>query len=335
VKTALKALGGLVLLLVLALGALQGWAAWKNSSILGRTIETHAVDFPVPFPLDEAEVAALAEELEAVGMDAEAIAAVDLDSVAMARALERGQHLVEARYGCADCHGENFGGGVMMDAAIMGTLLGPNLTLGEGSRTLDYTPADWDRIVRHGVLPSGGPAVMPSMDFLRMSDQELSDIIAYIRAQPPVNETVPGRTFGPLGRVLMATGQIGLSADIIDAHDRDHRTLPPPAEPTAEFGEHLAGVCTGCHTQSFAGGKIPGGDPAWVAAANLTPHEDGLASWTFEQFAAVMVAGVRPDGTQVRVPMTFVQPMGQNMTETELRALWEYLQTVEALPDPQ
>ena len=334
-KTALKALGGLVLVLVLALGALQGWAAWKNSSILGRTIETHTADFPVPFPLSEDEVATLTAELEADGMDAEAMAAVDLDSVALARALERGQHLVEARYGCADCHGTDFGGGVMVDAAIMGTLLGPNLTTGEGSRTLEYTAADWDRIVRHGVLPSGGPAVMPSIDFLRMSDQELSDIIAYIRAQPPVDEAVPGRTFGPLGRVLMATGQLGLSADIIPTHTADHLPVPPPAEPTAAFGQHLAGVCTGCHTVSLAGGKIAGGDPSWAAAANLTPHEDGLAGWTFEQFAAVMVAGRKPDGTEVRAPMTFVMPMGQNMTETELRALWEYLQTVPALATPE
>ena len=42
----------------------------------------------------------------------------------------------------------------------------------------DYEPADWDRIVRHGLLSDGRPAAMPSEDFQMMSDQELSDIIA-------------------------------------------------------------------------------------------------------------------------------------------------------------
>jgi predicted alpha/beta hydrolase len=40
----------------------------------------------------------------------------------------------------------------------IGRLLAPNLTLGTGSRTAEYKPRDWDRIVRHGVL-TDGPAI--------------------------------------------------------------------------------------------------------------------------------------------------------------------------------
>jgi hypothetical protein len=46
---------------------------------------------------------------------------------------------------------------------------------------------------------------MPSVDFRLMSDQELSDIIVYLRAQPPVDSVVPAPTLGPLGKVLIAT----------------------------------------------------------------------------------------------------------------------------------
>jgi hypothetical protein len=49
-------------------------------------------------------------------------------------------------------------------------------------------------------LRDGRPAVMPSDDFQHMSDQELSDIISYIRSLPAVDNTVPKSTFGPLGR---------------------------------------------------------------------------------------------------------------------------------------
>ena len=44
----------------------------------------------------------------------------------------------------------------MVDDPAMGRLLGPNLTLGTGSRTLAYTAADWD--LHHGLtVLSGNP----------------------------------------------------------------------------------------------------------------------------------------------------------------------------------
>ena len=48
------------------------------------------------------------------------------------------RHLVEARYGCGECHGRNFGGGVMIDNPAIGRLLGPNLTTGKGSVTSGF-----------------------------------------------------------------------------------------------------------------------------------------------------------------------------------------------------
>jgi len=67
-------------------------------------------------------------------------------------------------------------------------------------RTAGFQASDFDRIVRHGVKPGGHPALMPSVDFYGMSDQELSDIIVYLRALPPVDSLVPAPTLGPLGR---------------------------------------------------------------------------------------------------------------------------------------
>jgi hypothetical protein len=95
-----------------------------------------------------------------------------------------------------------------------------------------------------------------------------------------------------------------------------------------EFGRHLAGICTGCHTENFAGGPIVGGDPSWVPARNLTPHESALGSWSYEDFARVMLEGVRPDGEAIQLPMTLILPYAQQMTEVELQALWTYLQSV-------
>jgi mono/diheme cytochrome c family protein len=308
---------GLALLgvLVLLVCGGYGWAAVTTSSLRSRTIEAHRADFPVPFPLTEEERATLAP-----GDDA--------DRVALARAIERGRHLVEARYVCGDCHGANFGGGVMIDDPMIGRALGPNLTTGSGSVTTSYGPADWDRAVRHGLTPDGFPTVMPAVDFLLMSDQELSDVVAYIRSMPPVDNEVEPVRLGPLGTVLVATGALPFSADFIPSHREPHAALPPVASVSVEFGRHISGVCSGCHGPNFTGGPIPGGDPSWAPAKNLTPHEQALGSWNYEDFVTAMRSGTRPDGTALLEPMTFIAPYARNMTEVELQALWTYLQSL-------
>ena len=312
----LKVLAGLLVTLVLALGGIYLWASAKSSSLMDRTIETHTVDFAIPFPLSgeaRAELALTEEEAR---------------SLALEQAVERGRHLIEARYGCIDCHGGDLSGGVMMDALPLARLFGPNLTSGRGSRTGGYGPADWDRIVRHGVRADGRPATMPSGDFQRMSDQELSDIVSYILSLPAVDNEMPPVVLGRFGKVLVATGQLPLSADLIESHHEEHPRMPPATEVSLEFGRHLAAVCTGCHGADFAGGPIAGGDPSWPPAGNLTPHEEGLGPWSYPDFLTAMRQGQRPDGSSLRDPMTSVIPAAQRMTGVELQALWTYLRSL-------
>lgn len=319
-KTVVKWLGfGVIGVLVLGTGFYL-WASVAASRALARVVPAHTVGFPVPFPLEQ-------DEVEEMGLTPE-----EAEELALERALERGRHLVEARYACGECHGENFGGGVMVDAFPIGRLLGPNLTGGQGGLPADYSVADWDRIVRHGILPDGRKALMPSEDFLLMSDQELSDIIAWIRVQPPVDNQVRPSRLGPLGKVLVATGQIVPSADLIEEHDAPHLPFPPPSEASVEFGRHLAGVCTGCHGPELTGGRIQGGDPAWPPASDLTPGPEGLAGWSLQDFEVAMREGRSADGAELREPMTFVMPYARRMTDVELEALWVFLRS---LPEAQ
>lgn len=320
-KTFLKIVGTLVILLILLAAGVYAWASMASSRKMSQTFQAHTVDFPIPFPLS--------------GADAAAVPDAERAQVALTRAAERGRHLVQSRYVCVECHGQNFGGGTMIDAFPMGTILGPNITAGIGSRTTNYKAADWDRIVRHGILPDGRPAAMPSEDFQLMSDQELSDVVAYIRSVAPVDHEVPAVALGPLGKILVATGQLPLAAERIREHNTPHALSPPATAATPEFGRHLVGVCTGCHQENLAGGKIVGGDPAWVPARNLTPHSEGLANWTYEQFVTTMRGGKRPDGTPLQPPMSFVTPYANRMTDVELQAMWAYLQTVPARPTNQ
>ncbi len=332
-KTILKTLAGLALLAVVAGACFYAWAVHRDGVLLSRKVATHHVDFPIPFPLDDAALDTLCAERRAAGVTGDdPLTALDVDSVALARAVARGDHLVHSRYVCTECHGQDFGGGVMVDNPMIGRLLGPNLTTGTGSRTRDFAPSDWDRIVRHGVRHDGLPAVMPSADFRGMSDQELSDLVAYIRSLPPVDDSVPPRRLGPLGRVLLATGAIQLAVDLVPDHQAPHPSTPPPAGATAAYGAHLAGACQGCHGADLSGGPILGGDPSWPPAMNLTPHADGLAGWTYEQFASVLRTGTRPDGTALRSPMAGVISYTSAMTEVETRALWAYISSLPPVP---
>ena len=309
---ALKIVGlGLAVLIRLAVVA-YAWASHAAGRKLSKTYATHTVDFPIPFATSRQEVRN----------------AADSGGRARAEAVERGRHLVESRYGCSGCHGSDFGGGVMVDNAAIGSLLGPNLTAGKGSVILGYTASDWDRIVRHGVKRNGTPALMPSQDFRQMSDQELSDIVAFIQSRPGVDKWVPAPSLGPVGKVLLATGKFTLSADILAPHDKPHAASPPAPEVTVDFGRHLAGACMGCHRSDLGGGTIVAGDPAWPPAANLTPGTDGLDGWTFTDFARTMREGKRPDGTALRPPMSELIPYARKMTDVELQALWTYLRSL-------
>lgn len=319
-KTLLKVVLSLAAVVVLLGAGGFAWATSKSAALMARSLEVHDVDFPIPFPLDSTDVAVAGWTPE------------EARAVALERAVERGRHLVQSRYVCTECHGTDFGGGVMVDDPVIGTLLGPNITAGAGGRTADYTPADWDHIVRHGLKPGGKVGAMPSEDFQRMSDRELSDIVAYVRAQPPVDATVPEVRLGPLGTVLVATGAIPLSADLIGEHQARHATEAPTATVSVEFGRHLAGVCAGCHRADLTGGKVPGGDPSWPAAPNLTPLPDGLGAWTFDQFATTMREGRRPDGTELAAPMNGIVGYTRNMTDTELEALWTYVRSLPPTP---
>ncbi len=69
-----------------------------------------------------------------------------------AASIEEGRRLTAIR-GCADCHGEDFGGNVMIDDPMIGRFYAANLTKGEGSATADFTAEDWDRAIRHAVDP--------------------------------------------------------------------------------------------------------------------------------------------------------------------------------------
>jgi mono/diheme cytochrome c family protein len=243
--------------------------------------------------------------------------------------LARGKHLFLSR-GCAECHGENGGGHVVIDQGGM-FIKSPNITAGPGSVVARYTEADWVRTIRHGVNPDRHPMIlMPSADYNQFTDADLAALIAYVRSLPPVAGEGATIRFPLIVKALYAAGKIKDDAETID-----HTRPPPQPVPdavTSENGAYLAHLCTGCHGQGFSGGPIPGTPPEWPPAANITPGE-GSALTRYdapEKFVAMMRTGKRPDNSAVSSVMPF--PTLKNMSDTELGALYVYLKTLPPRP---
>ena len=242
--------------------------------------------------------------------------------------LARGKHLFLSR-GCAECHGENGGGHVVIDQGGM-YIKSPNITPGAGSVVAKYTEADWVRSIRHGVNPARHPmSLMPSSDYNQVTDVDLAALIAYTRSLPPVAGEGAAIRFPLIVKALYAVGKIKDDAETID-----HTRPPPQPVPdavTAENGAYLAHLCAGCHGDKFSGGPIPGTPPEWPPAANLTPGE-GSAMVRYdapEKFLAMIRTGKRPDNSAVSAVMPF--PTLKNMSDTELGALYVYLKTLPPL----
>ena len=296
IRWALRILGTLVALLALALG----FVYWRSNALLAPHIEINEAALNIP-------------------SDADAVA--------------RGQHIVVTR-GCGECHGADFGGHIVVDVLPVGRIIAPNLTRGKGGLPEGFTAVNWERAVRHGLAPDGRMLViMPTRDFTSLTDADTADLIAYMQQLPPVDRVWKPLSVGPIPRVQMLLGQVPLAeARVVDQHAAHAAAIVPA--PTAEYGSYLAHTCSGCHGEHFSGGRIPGLPPSFPVVANITPDPaTGIGRWTKTDFYTAVRSGKRPDGSSIDPFM----PWGtfKQMTDTELDALWAFLQTQPPRPAGQ
>ena len=228
---------------------------------------------------------------------------------------------------CAHCHGTNLAGTQFFDDPDFGIIDSPNLTRGKGGVGSHYTDIDWIRTLRHGVKPNGHAAfVMPSADFNKLSDEDLGEIIAYVKSVPPVDNqlrTVPELT--TLSKILASVGAFG---DIFAAEVIDHNApanIAPPEGASIEYGSYLVDVfgCRTCHGQQLNGGQDP--NPNAPPSPNLT-RGGNLGNWNISQFRNTMRTGVTPEGKSL--DMNFMPWTGlASMTDDNLDAVFLYLQS--------
>jgi mono/diheme cytochrome c family protein len=240
--------------------------------------------------------------------------------------ISRGRHLAESVGKCQACHGENYAGMKVMDDPAFARLTSSNLTSGKGGIGGEYRDEDWVRAIRYGVGRDGKSLIfMPSEAFTHFNDTDLAQIIAYLKTLPPADMTITkARSVGPIARIVSILGGFPLlPASLIPAVV--NRAVVAEG-PTAEYGKYLieTGGCTGCHGPNLGGAKMGS-----TTTPNLTRSGE-LAKWTEADFVKVIRTGVRPDGRILSAEMPW--PFMKGLTDTELSAMWKYLQAVTPAP---
>jgi mono/diheme cytochrome c family protein len=243
--------------------------------------------------------------------------------------VERGKHIFTAVSSCVVCHRGDGGGGPFITNSAMAVLNAPNLTRGPGGVGATYSDADYDRAIRRGIRPDGTRLIiMPSWDYVVMSDDDAASVIAYLRSLPPVDRVNPRVRLGPVGRILMATHKLPFDATRIA--DEGPPPPPPPPMDKVAYGKYLTriGGCMGCHGVHLSGGHLAG-PPDVPPASNLTPT--AIANWTDVQFMVTLTKGKDPSGHVLNefMPWRTIR----NMSDTELEAIYAYLKTVPPRPN--
>jgi mono/diheme cytochrome c family protein len=256
-----------------------------------------------------------------------AVPYVDLTkAVPATEAVARGKYLYEAR-GCIECHGANGAGKTVIDDPMGLFVHGANLTTGKSSAVLNYAERDWVLAIRHGVKPDGRPAfIMPSQDYNRFTDGDLADLVAYVRALPPVDGEGTEIRLPLLVKLVHGVGILKDAAEQID------HSLPPstpvPVAATVEHGRYVAQTCIGCHGAKLEGGPITGAPPDWPPAANLNGDQAGpMARYqNLEQFKIMLRTAMRPDGSKVNAAMPFEALKLTN--DTDIEAMFKYFKSL-------
>lgn len=254
--------------------------------------------------------------------------------------LDRGRYLVEGPAGCGNCHTPLGPQGPVAEQALSGrlvdknpafTAIAPNIT--PAGAAGGWTDAELAKAIREGLRPDGtviGPP-MPFAMYRGLSDDDLMSMVMYLRTVPAVQND-PGKS----------TYNIPLPP----AYGPPIDSVPHPDEGVSvAYGAYLAGPvahCMECHTpmgdmgpmldtRLGAGGFEFHGPWGTSVAANLTPHDDGLASYSDAELADMIIKGLRPDGAQMTPPM----PYGYlaRMTGDDLSAIILYLRSLPPLPD--
>lgn len=261
----------------------------------------------------------------------------DIHSVKDSATIARGKQLVFGPAHCADCHsiqnpdslialGQDvpLSGGMLFDMPI-GKMYTRNITPDSTTGIGRFTDQEIARALRYGIGPEGR-AFFDFMPFHNTSDEDLTAIISYLRAQKPVKHEVPEHTFNTMGKIVKAflIKPVGPDAEVPVSVKRDS---------TPEYGKYLAVAvanCSGCHTKrdlmtgAFTGELFAGGlEIDGFVTPNLTTDTSSrIYTWSQDKFIQRFREGKKIE----KSPMPWNS--FKRMSNEELVAIYKFLKTL-------
>ena len=265
---------------------------------------------------------------------------VEMDSASVAN----GEKL--AALVCINCHkGKNTNvleGNIIADLdPSFGKAWAPNITSHPEKGLGKYSDGEIAFLLRTGIKNNGqyAPPWMPK--FPNMADEEIEDIIAFLRSDHPSVQA---------SEVVQPASEPSFLAKFLSNVAFKPFPFPdksiekPDGSDPVILGEYLAnGVlhCYACHSADFktnddftptnslglygGGNKLVDLEGNTVLSPNITMHtEHGIGNYSEEDFIIAVKEGKRPDGTILPYPM----PKYSLLTDEEVKAIFAYLKTV-------
>lgn len=247
---------------------------------------------------------------------------------------------------CINCHkGKNttvLEGNKIEDLeASFGKAWAPNITNHPEKGLGRYTDGEIAFLLRTGVKKNGqySPPWMPK--FPNMADEEIEDIIAFLRSDHPSLQA--SETVQPSAEPSFLTKFLCNVA--FKPFPMPEKSIEKPAvSDQVALGEYLAnGVlhCYACHSADFktnddyiptnsvglygGGNKLVDLDGNTVLSSNITMDPiTGIGNYSEDEFVQAVKFGKRPDGSTLPYPM----PKYSLLEDDEIKAIFDYLKTV-------
>lgn len=247
--------------------------------------------------------------------------------------------------GCINCHGKKLDSGISLGGGRVlrspfGTFKVPNISSSTEHGIGAWTELQFADAMLRGVGYNGEhlyPA-FPYTSYQRMSVADVQDLFGYLRTLPPDATPTERHDLHFPFNIRRAVGAWKLLF-----FDKKPLSSDPSRDAAYNRGAYLVegpGHCAECHSQRnwfgaiktsdrFAGGSVPGGD-GWVP--NITPHPDGLQSWSLKDLEFFLDTGVGPDSSAVSGEMEEVIRALAKLSREDRRAMATYLKGLPPRP---
>jgi len=261
--------------------------------------------------------------------------------------IARGKYVFGAAAGCG-CHTvpkQALNAGGRKYDGPFGTVYSSNITPDPTTGIGKWTDEQIITATRAGRRPNGERLipVHPYTVFNGMAEQDLKDVVVYLRSVPPVNRATPAKKISvPLFESVFLPAWLATFAAV---------ETPPKSAATSGVarGEYLTRAvshCGECHTPRtmtmavdntrFLAGNQKGKGPEGSAVPNITPdRETGLGSWTEEQITDYLESGNKPDGdVSGGLMMEVIQGSSagyKDLTKADRQAIAKYLKSIPAI----